>query len=74
MHPAVGLTIELDGGVGGKEETWGAIGEVGKDTAGLIGWRREEGAGGSGGNVGELDGPGIGRGTGCGELTRLNEG
>jgi len=40
VDPAVGLTVELDGGVGGEEEAGGSVGEVGKNAAGLVGWRR----------------------------------
>jgi len=74
VDPAVGLTVELDGGVGGEEEAGGSVGEVGKNAAGLVGWRREEGARGAGGEVRQLDGPGIGRDARGGELTGRNEG
>ncbi len=74
MDPAVGLAVELDGGVGGEEEACGSVGEVGKDAAGLVGRGREEGAGDAGGEVGELDGPGVGRGAGGGELAGVDEG
>ena len=74
MNPAVGLAVELDGGVGGEEEARGSVGEVGKDAAGLVGRGREEGAGDAGGDVGQLDGPGGGRGAGGGELAGFNEG
>ena len=37
MHPAVGLAVELDGGVGGEEEAGGSVGEVGRTLPGLLG-------------------------------------
>jgi len=74
MDPAVGLAVEIDGVVGGEEEARLCVGEVGKNAAGLIGLGREDGVGGAGGDVGELDRPGVGRGSLGGELAGLGEG
>jgi hypothetical protein len=74
VYPSVCLAIELDGGIGGEEEACGAVGEVRKDAAGLIGAGREERARDTGGHIGKLNGPGVGRGTGGSELTRFDEG
>ena len=60
MIPAIGLGGEKQLAFDRPEKFWFPCCHVRKDAAGLVGLGREDGACGVGGEVEELDGPGVG--------------
>jgi hypothetical protein len=74
MNPSVGLAVEVDCIVGGEEQARLSVGEVRENAAGLAGLGREDAARCSGGDVGELDRPGVERSAVGGELGDAGEG